>query len=107
MANPYLMPYVYRWRFVDTYYCMRKDGDIVKIGDSAVLEDQDGDITVKETEFRGSEGLWELLKRNRVNKDYVTSDDLRQYKKILLISNAHLEGYQPGGFIVSGGQNLR
>jgi len=40
---------------------MRKDGDILKIGDSAVLVDQDGDFTIKEKEFRGSEGLWELL----------------------------------------------
>jgi hypothetical protein len=33
---------------------MRKDGDIDKIGDSAMLEDQDGDITIKEKEFSGS-----------------------------------------------------
>jgi hypothetical protein len=59
---------------------MRKDGDIFKIGDPAVL-DQDGDITVKEKEFRGSEGLWELLTYKRVNKEHVTSDDLRTYKK--------------------------
>ena len=60
---------------------------------------QDGDITIKEKEFRGSEGLWELLTRKRVNKEHVTSDDLRTYTKLLLLTNAHLEGYQPGGLI--------
>ena len=58
VGSPHLMPYVYKRRFLDTQYGMRKDGDIFKIGDSAVL-DQDGDITIK-MEFRGSECLWEL-----------------------------------------------
>jgi hypothetical protein len=56
---------------------MRKEGDIFKIGDSSVLVYQDGEFTITEKEFRWSEGLWELLKRERVNKEYVTSDDLR------------------------------
>ena len=87
---------------------MRKDGDIFKIGDSAVLVDQDCNFTVKEKEFRGSEGLWELLTYKRVNKEHVTSDGLRTYKKILLMTNAHLEGYQPGGVInVTGGKKFR
>jgi hypothetical protein len=72
VAGPYLMPYVYKRRFPDTQYGIRKDGDIFKIGDSPVLVDQDGDITVKENEFRGSEGLWELLTRKNVNKEHVT-----------------------------------
>ena len=70
------MPYVYKRRFLNTQYGMRKDGDIFKIGDSALLADQDGDITIKEKEFRGSEVLWELLTRKIVNKEHVTSDDL-------------------------------
>jgi hypothetical protein len=37
VASPLLMPYVYKRRLLDTQYCMRKDGDIFKIGDSAVL----------------------------------------------------------------------
>jgi hypothetical protein len=90
-----------------TQYVIRKDGDIFKISDSAVLVDQDGDITIKEMEFRGSEGLWELLTRKRVN-EHVTPDDLRTYKKILLLTNAHLEGYQSGGVInVSRGNKFR
>jgi len=88
VASPYKMPYVYKRRFIDTQYRIRKDGGTFKIGDSLMLVDQDGAITIKENEFRGSEGLWELLTRKNLNKD-----DLRKYKKILLLTNAHLDGY--------------
>jgi len=58
VACPYLMPYVYKRRFLDTQYGIRKVGDTFKIGDSSVLVDQDGEIRTKENEFRGSEGVW-------------------------------------------------
>ena len=67
VTSPYLMSYVYKRRFHDSQYGKPKDGDTFKIGDSPVLVDQDGDITIKENEFRGSEGLWELLTRKNVN----------------------------------------
>ena len=35
-------------------YGILNDADIFKICDSAVLVDQNGDITIKEKEFRGS-----------------------------------------------------
>jgi len=102
------MPYVYKRQFLDTLYGIRKDGDIFKIRESAVLVDQDGDITIKENEFRRSEGLWDLLTRKRVNIVHVRSDYLRKYKKIFLLNNAHLEGYQPGGVInVGRGKKFR
>ena len=58
------MPHVYKGRFIDTQFCMLKDGDIFKIGDSAVLVDQDGSNTITDKEFRGSESLWELFTRS-------------------------------------------
>ena len=97
VASPYLMPYVYKRRFLDTQYGICKDGDTFKIDDSPVVVDVEGDITIKKNEFRGYEGLWELLTRKNVNKEHVTLDDLRKYKKILLLTNAHLEGYDPAG----------
>jgi hypothetical protein len=93
------MPYVYNGRFLDTQYGIRKEVDTFQIGDSPVLVDHDVDIKIKENEFRGSEGLWQLLTRKNVNKEHVTSDDLRKYKKILLLTNAHLEGYDPASAI--------
>jgi hypothetical protein len=108
VASPYLMPNVYKRRFLDTEYGILKDGDIFNIGDSSVLVDQGGDITMKEKKFRVSEGLWELLTFMKMNKEHVTSDDLRTYKKILLLTNAHLEGYQPEGVInVNRGKKFR
>jgi hypothetical protein len=99
VGSPYLFPYVYKRRFIHMQYGIRKDGDILKIGDSPVVVDQDGDITIKEIEFWGSEGLWELLTLKNLNKEHVTSDDLRKYKKILLLNNAHLESYHLAGAI--------
>jgi hypothetical protein len=82
VASPYLLPPVYKRQLLDTQYGIPKDGVIFKIGDSPVLVDQDGDITYKENEFVGTEGLRELLKRKTVNKEHVTTDDLRKYKKV-------------------------
>jgi len=75
------MPYVYKKQFLVTQYGMRKDGDTFMIGDSPVLVDQDGDITIKDNEFRVSERLRELLTRKYVNKEHVASEDKRKYKK--------------------------
>jgi hypothetical protein len=99
VASPYLMPFVYKRRFLDTQYGICKDGDTFKIDFSPVLVDEDGDITIKENEFRGSEGLWELLTRKNVNKEHMTSDDLRKYNKILQLTNAHWQSYDPAGAI--------
>jgi len=108
VSSPYLMHYVYKRRFLDTQYGIRKDGDTFKIGGITVLVHQDDDITINENEFRGFEGLWELLTRKNVNKEHVTSDNLRKYKKILLLTNAHLEGYDPACVInVGRGKNFR
>jgi len=56
-ASLYQMPYVYQRRFLDTKYGILKMGDIFKIGDSPVLVDQDGDITIKEKVFRGPKAV--------------------------------------------------
>ena len=33
VAIPHLMLYIHKWRFHDTKYHIRKDGDLFKIGD--------------------------------------------------------------------------
>ena len=73
-----------------------------------MLVHQDGAITIKEKEFQMSEGPKGIIDTKRVIKEHVTSDDLRTYKKILLLTNAQLEGYQPGSVInVSRGKKFR
>ena len=99
IASPYIVPYLYNRRYLDTQYGLRKDGDSFKIGDSTVLVDPDSDITIIRREFKGTTGLWELLTRKNFDRKNVTTDDLKKYKKILELSNAHLTSYQPGGDI--------
>jgi len=69
------------------------------IGDSPIVVDIVGDITSKDRVFKGSKGLWELLTRKKVNSEFITKDDLKSYKKILTMTNAHLTKYQPDGNI--------
>jgi len=77
------------------------------IGDSPIVVDTDGDITIKERVFKGSKGLWELLTRKKVNTEFITKDDLKTYKKILTMTNAYLTKYQPDGNInITRGKNF-
>jgi len=57
--------------------------------------DRDGNIRINNVEFPATKGLWELLTRKRVDKESVTTADLKQYKTILEMTNVHLEGYEP------------
>jgi len=63
LASSYLLPYVYKRRFLDTQYGIRMDADMFMIGDSPLVVDTSGDITIKERVFKGSKGLRELLTR--------------------------------------------
>jgi len=65
------------------------------IGDLQVGVDRDGNIHIKNVEFPVTKGLWELLTRKRMDKKSVTGAELKQYKTILEMTNAHLEGYKP------------
>ena len=98
-ASPYMASYVYDRDFLDKQYGIRKEGEEYKIGDSAVTIDVHSDIYVKGKRFRGTEGLWELLTHKKPNVNIVTTDDYKKYKGILEMTNAHLEGYVPGGNI--------
>jgi len=66
------------------------------VSDSAILVDTDSDIKIKGQEFRGTKGLWELLTPKNVNRKHITKEDLKKYKKLLVLTNAHLTDYQPG-----------
>jgi len=89
------MDYVNKRRFLNTQYGVRKDGDIFKIGDSSIGVDTGGDIMIKERIFKESKGLCELLTSKKVNTDFIPKNDLKTYKKILTMTNAHLTKYQP------------
>jgi len=98
---------VYKKHFLDTQYGVHKDGDMFMIGDSPIVVDTDGDITIKERVFKGSKGLWELLTRTKMNTEFINKDDLKTYKKFLTMYNAHLIKYQPDGNInITRGKNF-
>ena len=67
IASPYIVTYIYKRRYLDTRYSIRKEGDWFNVGDSTLLVHTDSDITNKGKEFRGTIGLWELLLRKNVD----------------------------------------
>ena len=108
VASPYLTPYLFKRSFLDTQYGIRKDGDTFMIGDSQLTVDSDRDVTIKGNLFRGTQGLWELLTRSNVQRYIITTDDLKSYKKILMLANGHLLGYELDGNIhISVGTKFR
>jgi len=99
VASHYLMIYVYKRRFLDTQYGVRMEGNMFMKGDFPVLVDTSVDITIKDRVLKGSKRLWELLTRKNVNTEVITKLDLKSYKKILTMTNAHLTQFQPDGNI--------
>jgi len=73
-----------------------------------VTVDRYSDFCIRNKHFKGTRGLWELLTRKKVGTNTVTESDLRQYKRILNLASAHLEGYEPGAPIhISKGVKFR
>ena len=64
------------------------------IGDSTLTVDSDRDVTIKGKHLKGRAGQWELLTRKNVKHEKITADELKSYKKILKMTNAHLTGYE-------------
>ena len=76
--------------------------------DSTVFIDPDDNFTINGTVFRGTEGLWELLTRKNVNTQLFGKEDLKSYKKILILTNAYLTRCQPGDKInITRGRKFR
>jgi hypothetical protein len=94
IASPYLSPYVYRRGVLDVEYGIRKIGNRFLMGHSDVTVDSD--IQIRDQHFKGTRGLWELLTQKGVDNRLVSEEDLKQYKNILDLTSAHLEGYEPG-----------
>ena len=95
MANPYLK----NRRFFNEKYVIQRAGDTFMIGNSDIRVDETGDITINGKRFRGTKGLWELLTCKNIHRDVITTSDLKRYKHIVELTNAHLVGYEPGSDI--------
>ena len=84
--------------FLDNQYGIRREDDgMFMIGDSKFSVDNTSDISTKGRHFNATRVLWELLTRKFVNRGVVTTDDLKRYKTILELTNAHLLENKPGG----------
>ena len=92
-------PYLSSVPFLDEQYGIRGDGNTLMIGSVPVTTHPKGDISIRGTRFKGTRGLCEFLTRKNVNSDVITKSDLNVYKCILVLTNAHLVGYEPGGDI--------
>jgi len=68
---------------------------VFMLGDSQVGVDRDSNMHINNVEFPATKGMWELLTRKRVDKNLVTGADIKQYKAILEMTSARLEGYKP------------
>jgi hypothetical protein len=62
------------------------------IGNSTINLVEPGVITVRGKRFKLTKGLWELLTHKDVDKDTIYPNDMRRYKSILEMTDAHLKG---------------
>lgn len=66
-----------------------------KIGDKIVSIDND-DLTVNSTKYKGTKGLWRLLSSNiKPEENFYTSNDLKEYTKILWDTNTIYKNNDP------------
>ena len=92
-------PYLNTVRFLDKQNGTRREGSIRMIGSAAVAAVEKGDISIGGMRFKSTSALWELMTLKNVNSDVITKSDLNAYKRILVLTIAHLAGYEPVGDI--------
>jgi hypothetical protein len=85
-------------RFLDSGYGIRIDGETLIIGNSTIDLDEPG-VSVRGKRFKLTKGLWDPLTLKDVDKDTISPNDTKRYKRILEMTNTHLKGYEPEGSI--------
>ena len=100
MARPYIASYVFHAADVDKDYGMRRDADgTYRIGHSAAQIDRNSNVIVQCVPYKGTEGLFELLTRKKVDRSFITDRDINSYRAILEATHGHLEDNDPSGGI--------
>jgi hypothetical protein len=72
-------------------YGARIDENGLMIGDSKIDVDEDDNVLIGDTKYKGTKGLFELIFKNKPSK--YTKKDLNLFKTILENTNAHRKGY--------------
>ena len=76
---------------------VRKEVDHHYIGNKHVIVTEDDDIIIKEggDRFLGTHGLWELITPKNPNEDLYNKDDIRNYERLMIKTNAFHRGNDP------------
>ncbi len=82
---------------IDHTYGPRFDNNSLKVGDSLLEFEEDGDIRIQGEKYVGTEGLYELLFKRVPDIDLYDHNDMAAYKNILVRTNAHKKNYEPLG----------
>jgi hypothetical protein len=85
---------------LDREYGVRSHPDgKFRIGHSEIKIDNHSNIVIADKIFRATKGLFELLRRNNIQRSGITSHDLKTYKQILELTNAHRDNNNPAEVI--------
>ena len=87
LATQYLQQYASNKKSVDTTFGIHSENGTFYIGDKPITIDGD-DVTVGNTSYKGTPGLWELLTMAKPDNAIYDSTDLDAYAEILERSNA-------------------
>lgn len=80
---------------IDNTYGPHLANDKLMIGDGELTFEKTNDLYIKGTRYTGTQGLYELLFMKRPDEGYVTDNDRRAYKSIMIATNAHKQRYDP------------
>jgi hypothetical protein len=69
------------------------------IGDSPVLADERGEVTVRRETNEGTKELLELLTKTKVDRSLVMSYDMMSYERMLESTSGHLSDNDSSGHI--------
>lgn len=78
---------------IDYIYGPRIQDDKLMIGNSLLTFDNEGNIHINDVQYKGTEGLYELLFKRQPDEEMYKENDLNAYKDILIKTNAHKKGY--------------
>jgi len=93
VAENYLRQFASKEDVDQTFGLYDKHGEFF-IGDSHVKIEGD-DIIVKDKEYQGTPGLWELLVMKEQDKSIYNREDFRNYAEILRHTNAMKHNHDP------------
>ena len=100
VASPYVSSKAYRARNVHKDFGIRREADgSFRIGNSIVDIDPKNNVYVQGKIYEGTPELFELLTRKKVNHSLRSTKDLKNYRQILNVANAHRENHEPSGVI--------